>query len=117
MKSTNQMKAEVNRLTAEISAVEAGIENGNVTILIEEVCNLFDGVGNRYVAGDYYAGSRVYSRIPGVKNIRVGMANGTLSVKVTSPAGKLLPETVTVRGREYAIEFAYSLRYLNTVDY
>ena len=109
-----QLLAEKNKLEAEIISLEKGLIDANLKIFIEEVLNLLDGVGN-FVAGDYYAPSRYTSSIKGVKNIRLNQ-KGVL-VKVTSPAGYLLPEKIEVRGITYPVHFVESSRFTEGVDY
>jgi len=108
------LKEEVNRLESLIWAIENQITNENTVILYREVCDLLDGIG--IVEGDYYASTRKYSKIPGVKNIRLSY-NNTIIVKLLSQKGHLLPDKINVRGKEYAIEFAYSKHYEECLDY
>ena len=67
----NALMAQRNKLEAEILSLEKGLVDANHQRLLEEVFNLLDGVGEGFVAGDYYAPSRFYSAISGVKNIRL----------------------------------------------
>lgn len=117
--SVNQLKAELNRLKAEIGCREAEVENRNTPILIEEVSNLLQGVGEGFMSGDYYAPSRYYSRIEGVKNIREASFDGELyiMVKITSPKGGLLPKQIMVGGTTYKVCYKESLKYKEKVDY
>jgi hypothetical protein len=115
-KKVNEMMAEINRLKGEIFAIENNLTNENTPILVEEILNLFQGVGTGYIEGDYYAPDRVYSRIEGVKNIRFD-DKGVILVKVTSPKGYLLPSSVVIEGREFKIIFAESENYSDEVDY
>ena len=112
-------------MEAELQCVERSIRDKNTRMLLEEVLNLLDGVGEGFCVGDYYAPTRYYSRIPGVKNVRVVECNpyrtetfpSYLEVKVTSPKGELLPREITVRGQEYKVTLVKSRRYDRTVDY
>jgi hypothetical protein len=97
-KKVNEMMAEINRLKGEIFAIENNLTNENTPILVEEILNLFQGVGDGFVDGDYYAQDRVYSRIKGVKNIRLNNPD-TILDKVTSPKGYLLPSSVVIEGQ------------------
>ena len=117
--SINQLKAELNRLKAEIGCREAGVQNRNTSILIEEVSNLLQGVGEGFVAGDYYAPDRYYSRIEGVKNLRQDSFEGEpyIRVKVDSPKGELLPLRIMVEGITYKICYVESRKYNREVDY
>lgn len=117
--SINQLKAEINRLKAEITCREAGLENKNTPILMEEVRNLLQGVGEGFIAGNYYAPSRYYSRIEGVKNIRRASFDGepNILVKVTSPKGELLPKQIMVEGTTYKIVYIESRKYKGKIDY
>lgn len=116
-KTVNEMKAELNRLTAKIVAVEKNITSDNEVILMEEALNLFHGVGEGFRAKDYYAPDRYYSRIPGVKNIRFDGCSESIVVKIDSPVGLLLPSTVIVDGRRFSVEFNSSSLYNNEVNY
>lgn len=103
-----------NSINAQIALIENQCENKNSSILIEETMNLLDGVGN-FVSGDNYAPDRIYSRICGVKNIRLEK-EGRIVVKVTSPEGKLLPSKICVRGNVYDILIVESERYTHEVQ-
>lgn len=116
MRTVNEMKEKINRLQAEIFGVENGIENSNVIKLMEEISNLIDGVGEGYVGGDYFAPSRYYSGIQGVKNVRMG-EEGTIEAKIVSPAGWLLPEEVVVKGIAFRVVIYKSSKYEDEVDY
>jgi len=114
----NQKVALKNKLETEIEAFFEKVADKNSIILVEEVKNLLDGVGEGFVEGDYYAPDRYYSRIPGVKNIRI-------RVGFTSPATiyvKLyyyvpLPEKITLDGEEYEVKTFESSRYSNKLNY
>lgn len=114
-----ELKTKINALQAELQCIETGIREENTRILIEEVLNLLDGVGDGFRMEDYYASTRYYSRIPGVKNIRVVESNPlpTIKVKVTSPKGELLPREIEVRGQVYKVTLVESKRYDETMDY
>jgi len=112
----NELMAQRNAIEAKISAIEAEIRNENDLLLIEEVANLLDGVGPGFVSEDDYASDRYFSRIPGVKNVR-RYGEAAVLVKVTSPAGELLPETLPLRGREVKVFICRSRNYSGEVDY
>lgn len=120
-----ELKLKINALEAELQCIEKNIREENTRMLIEEVLNLLDGVGDGFVVGDDYAPTRFYSRIPGVKNIRVVECNPFrtsqfppyLEVKVTSPKGELLPREIEVRGQVYKVTLVESKRYDATLDY
>ena len=97
----NQKVALKNKLETEIEAFFEKVADKNTIILVEEVKNLLDGVGEGFVEGDYYAPDRYYSRIPGVKNIRIRRP-ATISVKLYSYVP--LPEKITLDGEEYKVE-------------
>lgn len=112
----------INSATAELESIKSNITNSNVTILRREIMNLLDGVGRGYVEGDYYAPSRYYSDIVGVKNIRIKTPDTLYNyhrvvVKTLSPIGENLPETIIVRGVKYAVILWKSDRYTAEVDY
>ena len=117
--SINQLKAEINRLQAEVDCREAGMKDQNSLLLIEEVRNLRQKVGEGFMSGDYYAPERYYSKIEGVKNIRRASFDGEphILVKVTSPKGELLPKEVTVEGTTYKVVYIESLKYKGKIDY
>ena len=117
--SINQLKAEINRLQAEVDCRMAGLENKNTSILMEEVRNLLLGVGEGFIAGNYYAPDRYYSQIEGVKNLREASFDGELyiMVKITSPKGGLLPKQIMVGGTTYKICYKESEKYNREVDY
>lgn len=120
-----ELKIKINALQAELQCIETGIREENTRILIEEVLNLLDGVGDGFRVEDYYAPTRYYSRIPGVKNIRMVECHPCssnpfppyLEVKVTSPKGELLPREIEVRGQVYKVTLVESKRYDETMDY
>ena len=104
-----------NKIEAEIISLERGLVGANHQRFVEEVLNLFDGVGEGFVEGDYYAPSRYYSGIQGVKNIRLNALG--IQVKVTSPAGYLLPEKIEVHGEVYPVHFVKASSFSEVVDY
>ena len=97
----NEKTALRNKLEAEIEAFFNEVSDKNTIILVEEVKNLIDRVGEGFVEGDYYAPDTYYSRIPGVKNIRIRRP-ATISVKLYSYVR--LPEKITLDGEEYKVE-------------
>lgn len=112
----------INSAKAEIEAIRNNITDSNVTILKREIMNLLDGVGRGYVEGDYYAPSRYYSDIIGVKNIRIKSPDVLYNyyrviIKTISPIGENLPSSITVRGIEYTVIIDRSTRYTTEVDY
>lgn len=112
----------INSAKAEIESIQQGIKNSNITILRREMMNLLDGVGVGYVEGDYYASSRYYSDIIGVKNIRIKNPDALYNyyrviIKTLSPIGENLPDNVIVRGVKYIVVLDRSRRYSNEVDY
>ena len=84
----------------------------------EEVKNLIDGVGEGFVEGDYYAPDRYYSKIPGVKNIRIkrGFTTpATIFVKLYFYVP--LPKKITLFGEEYQVETFESSKYSDKLYY
>ena len=114
--SVKELIEKRNEIEAQIWAIEKGITIENEVILHQEITNLIDGVGEGFVSGDYYADSRLYSDIPGVKNIRFHTDTEIL-VKVVSPIGMLVPHTLNVRGVEYRISLSFSSKYREGIDY
>ena len=119
METVKQLKEQVNSLNAKIYGIEKGIKDENEVKLFEEVCNLLDGVGKGFTEGDYYAPTRYYSAIKGVKNIRIGgtVDEPSIAVKIISPVGKLLPDNIKVRDKLYKVYWFYSDKYEEGVDY
>lgn len=122
--TANELMEMNNEITAEIRCKRSNAICKNTRILDAEVRNLLDGVGDGYTAEDCYAPDRYYSSIDGVKNLRIHLEMGdgkesvrVIIVKLLSPKGKLLPETISVRNKKYKIEFWRSKRYDSTVDY
>ena len=116
--SINQKVALKNKLETEIEAFFEKVADKNTIILVEEVKNLLDGVGEGFVEGDYYAPDRYYSRIPGVKNIRIRVGfttPATICVKLYSFVP--LPEKITIDGEEYEVRTFESSRYSNKLNY
>ena len=114
----NQKTALKNRLETEIEAFYNEKADKNAIILVEEVKNLLDGVGEGFVEGDYYAPDRYYSRIPGVKNIRIGRGfttPATIFVKLYYYVQ--LPEKITLDGEEYEVKTFETSRYSDKLNY
>lgn len=114
--SVNEMTALRNKLNAAIIAEKVKRTEANTDLFREEIMNLIDGVGSGYTEGDYYAPTRYYSDIRGVKNIRF-TGSDTILVKILSPVGELLPNTIKVRDKTYVVTFIESDKYCSTVDY
>lgn len=114
----NEKTALKNKLEAEIEAFFQRETDKNSIILVEEVKNLLDGVGEGFVEGDYYAPDRYYSKTPGVKNIRIraGFTTpATIYVKLYTYVP--LPEKITLDGEEYEVKTFESRRYSNKLNY
>ncbi len=123
-KNVNEMKAEINRLHAEIYCVEKKMKEKNMPILIQEILNLREGVGEGYVDGDYYAPSRYYSRIEGVKNIRFGKEGGVMGVEIKCRSRKGIASVppvgfvLTIKGQKYRItDIYFSSKATEEIDY
>lgn len=111
-----EKKATINKLLGEIHQIEESMITSNSGKFEEEVRNLLDGVGKGFVGGDYYAPTRYYSSIPGVKNIRFHRSYDdvvTVEVKITSPKGRLIPKKVL----GYDVVIYCSSKYKEYVDY
>lgn len=115
--SVNELMELTNEATAEIRHRKDNRIHNNVRILDAEIRNLLDGVGDGYTPDDHYAPARYYSTINGIKNLRIHTEIRVIIVKLLSPKGKLLPETITVRNKTYKIEFWRSKNYNPTIDY
>lgn len=122
--SVNELMEMNNEITAEIHYKRSNVICKNTRVLDAEIRNLLDGVGDGYTPEDNYAKERYYSTIDGVKNLRIHIELGeskeivqVITVKLLSPKGKLLPETIKVRNKEYKIEFWRSKNYDSRVDY
>ena len=116
MASVHELQLQINHLQSQIDAIEHQYVDSIVPTLIEEVYNLLTGVGKGFVEGDYYADTRYYSTLPGVKNIRMGFDNEII-VKVDSPIGKVLPATLKMQDNEFKLIILHSSKYSDTLDY
>lgn len=115
MKTVNELIQKRNEIEAAIMELHQNFITCNFRQFFIEVLNLMNGVGDRFVAGDYYAPDRYYSQIPGIKNIRI--CDDKIVVKVISPKGKLIPNKVVMNDAAYAVKFVYSNNYNPLVDY
>lgn len=122
--SVNELRVLINETRSEIKHRKEEITRQNLRILEAEVNNFLDGVGEGYTPGDYYAPTRYYSTLHGVKNIRIsygltsdGKEKLLIVVKVYTPKGRLLPNKITLRNKEYEIVFLESKKYDPTIDY
>lgn len=116
-KTAEQILLDISALHGELAALKAAKEKENVAQITSEVFNLVNAIGDQFVEGDDWAKARVYSQIPGVKNIRMSDEDNKILVKVSSPSGFLLPESINVEGTKYTFEFMYSSKYEERVDY
>lgn len=107
---------QINELLQKKEEIENKLVNKNIPLLRKEIRNLLNCVGDGFVEGDYYANSRYYSKIPGVKNIREAGDDG-IWVKVTSRNGYLLPNEIEVDGKLYKILFTQSKNYKEKLNY
>jgi len=107
MENIKQIQEKINSLEAKKMEKMKNITSKNEVMLIEEVMNLLDGVGDFY-SEDYYAPNRVYSKIDGVKNLRLNNDLDVIIIKVYNSKGLLIPNVLEVRGKKYTIEFLYS---------
>ena len=105
-----------NQIESQIWGIEKEITDKNTVVLHNEISNLIDGVGKGYVEGDYYADTRYYSEINGVKNIRFGRED-EIVVKIISPSGWLIPDVINVKSIEFKLSIAYSSKYKEMIDY
>ena len=105
-----------NVIDAKIASITAGYSSANTQLLVQEIMNLLDGVGD-FRGADDYAPARIYSQIDGVKNLSLGVATNFLWVKVTSRRGYLIPSTVVVRGCLHVTKFIHSRVYDGEVNY
>ena len=111
--TVSELQAQIDHLNSVRCAIEMGIKNENTLLLMEECLNLIHGIN--IVESDDYAPTRVYSKIPGVKNIRWNDRTSFL-VKITSPAGYLLPKEIEI-DEKYGIVFSESSNFSETLDY
>jgi hypothetical protein len=107
MKTVNQLVAERNNIDAQIFAIENRMASEAEILLMEEIANLIDGVGEGFTSGDYYAPDRYYSKVLGVKNLRLREHQCEAKVVFYAP----LPEKVVVRGMEFKISTVASKNY------
>ena len=115
LKTISELQSQIDHLNGLKYAIEMGIQNENISILIEEILNLFHGIN--IVGADYYAPKRLYSKIKGVKNIRFDDDPREILVKITSPRGYLLPKKVVINGIEFKINFWESSTFSENIDY
>jgi hypothetical protein len=116
-RNCNSLVDEINYLSGIASSSRDAIKEENRPTLISEILNLWNGVGEGYVEGDSYAPNRYYSKIPGVKNIRLNGNDDKILVKVRSQRGYLIPDTVNINGGEVSITFYESEKYSDEMDY
>lgn len=107
MKRIKQLQEQINILQSEIDTIKSNFVGKWYQQLDKEIRDLIYATGN-FIAADYYAPERVYSVIPGVKNIRFGH-DDTIVVKLTEDIP--LPETVDVDGTVYQIRIIKSKNY------
>jgi hypothetical protein len=120
MRTVNEIQQGINALIAEKETLINGIKSKNDSLLIEEILNLRDGVGKGFTEGDYYAPSRYYSKIKGVKNLREIEYKDecyVIEVKVHSPVGYMLNESIKIEGITYHLSFVESKHFTETLDY
>ena len=115
METVKSLIQKRNEIEAKIMELHQDFINTNSRQFFIEVLNLISGVGDRFVAGDYYAPDRYYSQIPGIKNIRI--CDNQVVVKLLSPKGKLIPNKVIMDDFAYTVKFIYSEDYNPIVDY
>lgn len=110
-KEYKEIQNKINAIDEEIAEFENKKIEENIPLFIEEIITLLeDGPG--VIQEDAYAYTRLYSNIPGVKNITFGRTNDTVYVKVLEKKGYYLPDTITVRGNEYEVFFRESSKYM-----
>ena len=115
METVKSLIQKRNEIEARIMELHQDFISTNSRQFFIEVLNLINGVGDRFVAGDYYAPDRYYSQIPGIKNIRT--YDDKIVVKLLSPRGKLIPNKVIMNDAVYTVKFVYSDNYDPIVDY
>lgn len=88
-KSMRRIQEQINALEAEKFLMLEELTDEIFLKLLTEVKNLETGCGSGYTEGDYYASTRYYSDIDGVKNLRfVGNGVGRdLMIKVVNRKG------------------------------
>ena len=118
MATAEQIMLQISQLEGELAALEAAKTQQNVAQITSEVYNFIHCISDNFVEGDYYAPSRLYSKVPGVKNIRWhDEEEKQLLIKITSPAGMLIPNTIVVDEVKYSVVFTYSSKFEERVDY
>lgn len=111
--SRNAIMAQINKLQSYLEVMKLKHIQENTPVLIEESLNLLDGVGEGFVGATYYAPDRYYSRIEGIKNLR--MWRDEVVVKLLDKRGYDLPETIEVRGKKYKVTFVESKNFTEEV--
>ena len=115
MKKVNELIVKKNEIEAQIVAIQNNITSENEVVLISEVLNLLDGVGEGFVKGDYYAQDRVYSKLNGIKNLRI--IGNEIYAKITTPSGYLIPSSILIRDVKYRITTFKSDHFSAEIDY
>lgn len=106
----------IKNLENKIQEYSERLAETNEEIFRLEVMNLINGVTDRFYEREYYTPAKVYSHIRGVKNIRFS-GDGKIEVKLTSPAGYLLPERINVFDEYYDVVFCESKNYSEEMNY
>lgn len=109
----NEIMAEINKLEGMLTAIRIKKIESNTPLLIEEVLNLIDGVGEGFESASHWAPKRYYSKIQGVKNIRFEWDR--IVVKLLDRRGYDLPPTITIRGEKYKVYFMESKNFTEEV--
>ena len=122
-KTMNTIQQKINALEAEKFLMLEKLVDENILKLITEVKNLQTGCGDGYREEDYYAPTRYYSEIKGIKNLRIyrdGEGKTMLTIKVESRIGRDLAEHI----KEYnalpkvdEVRITYSKHYSDEIDY
>lgn len=120
--TAREIKEKINELKGQLALLEAKEVRANTAILVSELLNLRDGVGEGYREEDYYAPERYYSKVKGVKNFFIeSFDNDTKTykviVKVVSQSGFLLPAEVDIEGDKFELLFVRSKKYDHNCDY
>ena len=113
--TVNELIVKKNEIEAQIASIENNMISENEVVLISEVLNLLDGVGEGFIKGDYYAQDRYYSKLNGIKNLRI--IGNEIYAKITTPSGYLIPSSLLIRDVKYRIMTVKSDHFSAEIDY
>ena len=115
MEKLRILRQQRNRISAQIDAIEQGLDNSACIQFITDCRNLLDGIGATFAPGEHDAPDRIYSILNGVEYICV--IDDEFHVNVLSPSGYLLPKSIRIGDYTYNVRFDQSAHYSMEMDY